>query len=236
MSQFCSWDEAFAGPVMPPPGGKKKKTSRSGTTKEPAGQVVEMFAPGPLPGAPEMGERMAHAPEVLRGPPPSMGGGKLDEGVNIQDFFPLPGETAEPEEWAKAFTLAPSSMPAPQRPDGAISVIGKPTLWRNIPEPPVPMPSASTDQLAVVPSDINQRLDMLTRQLESLTTPTPLQSTAELFLFVAIGLLILLFIDTILRFATNMAAQKMMTGGGSIGARGGSYRMGGGGWGSRRWR
>jgi hypothetical protein len=147
---------------------------------------------------------------------------RLDEGVNMQEFFPLPGETAEPEEWAKAFMLEPSNGPMVPRPDGAIAVAGKPTLWRNIPEPvPAAAGAGPISQLAPVPSEINQRLDMLTRQLESLTTPTPLQSTAELFLFVAIGLLVLLFIDTLLRFATTMATRKLMAGG----TRGG-YRMG----------
>jgi hypothetical protein len=94
------------------------------------------------------------------------------------------------------------------RPNGSIPVDNKPTLWRQIPEPV----TGTTETLAAIPTEINQRLDSLTRQLESLTTPTPIQSTAELFLFVAIGLLLLLAIDTLLRFASSMA-QRRQSGG-----------------------
>jgi hypothetical protein len=75
------------------------------------------------------------------------------------------------------------------------------------------MAAAGAEKLAAVPSEINRQLENLTRQLESLTTPTPLQGTAELFLFVAIGLLILLAIDTMLRFAVSLSERRIMAGG-----------------------
>lgn len=135
----------------------------------------------------------------------------MGAGMGAENFFPLPGETAEPEEWAKAFTLEGSNMPLTplQRPDGSVPVAGKSTLWRNI-----PVPSSEP-----VVSDIHKRLDELSRQLEALTT-TPMQSTAELFLFIAIGLIFLLAMDTLLRFATTVALAKQ----------GGGFRLG------RRWR
>jgi hypothetical protein len=80
---------------------------------------------------------------------------------------------------------------------------------------------------APIPSDIQQRLDTLTKQLESLTSVTPMQSTAELFLFIAIGLLFLLAMDTLLRCATSVAISKnsgsLQRGGGISGS---SYRSG----------
>jgi hypothetical protein len=66
--------------------------------------------------------------------------------------------------------------------------------------------------MAAIPSEVSQRLETLTRQLESLTTPSPMQGTAELFLFVAIGLLLLLAIDTLLRFAVSVASATGATG------------------------
>jgi hypothetical protein len=87
--------------------------------------------------------------------------------------------------------------------------------------------------MEMVPAELSARLDALTRQLESLTTPAPLQSTAELFLFVAIGLLVLLAIDTLLRFAVRMASGAVRMSGG-----GGGRRFGGGGrlrFGRSRW-
>ena len=130
-------------------------------------------------------------------------GAKPEAGMGVENFFPLPGETAEPEEWAKAFTLEGSNMPL-QRPDGSVSVAGKSTLWRNIPVPSTPG-VLRTEQPMV--SDIHKRLDELSKQLEALTA-TPMQSTAELFLFIAIGLLFLLALDTLLRCATTVALAK----------------------------
>jgi len=125
------------------------------------------------------------------------------------DLFPVPGD------WSKGFMLEGSGMPL-SRPDG-VSVAGKPTLWRDVPVTPV-----QTTQ-----NDINRRLDALSRQLESLTTnvaATPMQSTAELFLFVAIGLLFILALDTLLRCATSVAVAR----GGSRGLVGGFRAMRGG--------
>ncbi len=146
--------------------------------------------------------------------------------VALNDFFPLPGETAEPEEWAKAFTLEGSQMPQMIRPDGSVPVGGKSTLWRKVPVPSGVSSSSSptvgtpiTHSLTTLPADIQSRLDALTKQLDSLTTATPMQSTAELFLFIAIGLLFLLAIDTLLRCATSVALAK-------TGQKGGFYRVG----------
>jgi hypothetical protein len=208
-SAFCSLEDAFAGPVLPQ---KKRKTRGSGRDA-PAG--IEGFAPTQMgsvgeaaaakPVDPDRQVQPAPPGEVLTGPGGS-GFGRVDAG-GADDFFPLPGATAAAEEWQKAFTLEPSQLPSLGSGSGSVSVAGKSTLWREIPAPPAP-----ATPIAAFPSDIGHRLDVLTKQLEALTTPTPLQSTAELFLFVAIGLLLLLAIDTLLRFATTMA-QKATVGG-----------------------
>ncbi len=207
------------GPIVVPGPSKKKKRKDGG-----GGVGIEQFVPAPLSSTPAQEEEPVD--DVLKSAdvamPPTK---KLQAGGDLGDMFPIPGETAEPEEWQKAFVLQPSQIPqvlqqqqiqrrSPTLTNGAIPVDGKPTLWRQIPEPAV------QPVIAPVPSEINKRLDALTRQLESLTTPTPLQSTAELFLFVAIGLLILLAIDSLLRFASGA-----MRGGG--GGRGGGMRSGG---------
>jgi hypothetical protein len=90
-------------------------------------------------------------------------------------------------------------------------VADKPTLWRE---------AAAVSAAPVPSSDIERRLDLLTKQIEALSTTNPMQSTAELFLFIAIGLLFLLGIDTLLRFSVAMSKTRTgprMTGG----ARGG---------------
>lgn len=221
MSQFCSLDEAFAAQVPMP--GKKKKRTRD---------VTEGFVPSQLAGAPDPDRPagpMPPANDVLQAPSGGdagrLEGGAGDGAAALHDLFPLPGETAEPEEWQKAFLLESSqaaTIAPPQfRRDGSVSVAGRPTLWRSVPVPPAAPAPVTGDMtpvgrtLAGIPSDIASRLDQLTRQLESLTAPTPLQSTAELFLFVAIGLLMLLAIDTLLRFATAMAAGRQSGGGGA---------------------
>ena len=212
MSAFCSLEEAFTGPVVAPGDKKKKKKDRQ----------LEQFVPTPLAGAPDPDRITAPAapPEPMRGAPQAQIA-RLDAGAaTLGDFFPLPGESAEPEEWQKAFMLEGSQAPAPVppkyvRPDGSVPVNGQPTLWRNIPAPAVV--SVGEQALAPVTSDVMGRLDKLTRDLESLTMPTPVQSTAELFLFVAIGLLLLLAIDTLLRFATSLVTRQK-----------GGYRMRGG--------
>jgi hypothetical protein len=130
----------------------------------------------------------------------------------------MPGDTGDADAWERAFTLDGSKLPGPARPDGSVSVAGQPTLWRQI-----PVPAVSTETLAPIPGDINARLDALTRQLEALTAPAPLATTAELFLFIAIGLLVLLAIDTIMRFAATMATGRARGGGG------GRWRWRGGG-------
>lgn len=216
---FCALEEAFTGPVMPPPSVMGKQGKR---TKK----LREMFTPGSLPAAPDPDRPAAPPPpanDVMTGPPaervPTEG-----HGVKLDSLFPLPGETGEVESWEKAFTLDGSQMqvPAPVRADGSVAVSGQPTLWRQIvtrnggASGPAPAPSMSktVESLAGVPSEINQRLEALTRQLESLTAPAPLQSTAELFLFVAIGLLILLAIDTLLRFSVSLVEKRMGQSGG----------------------
>jgi hypothetical protein len=215
MSQFCSLDEAF-GPVQPGTGKKVKKTTSRKDGEEPAG--VEGFVPSQLPPGPSgmdpdrPAARPGPAPPAMHGA--SASGMRLEAGSGAQEFFPLPGETAQPDEWAKAFMLEPSQAAAVIQPQisrfrgpsaireaAPVPVNGLPTLWRD-----------ATASIAPISSDISARLDTLTKQLDSLTSPSPMQSTAELFLFVAIGLLILLAIDSILRFATSMVSRN---GGGS---------------------
>jgi hypothetical protein len=136
------------------------------------------------------------------------------------DFFPMQGNNAEPEAWQKAFLLGDMASSV-QKP--TFSLDGQPTLWRSIPKaaaaaaaavvPEAPFLESSVQ----IPDELNRRLDALTRQLNSLTSPSPMQNTAELFLFVAIGLLLLLAIDTLLRYATAAksasAALQVMGGG-----------------------
>jgi hypothetical protein len=129
--------------------------------------------------------------------------------VGSDTFFPLPGITAKPEEWHAAFTLEPSNVP---RVDGSMPVADKPTLWRE---------AAAVSAAPVPSSDIERRLDLLTKQIEALSTTNPMQSTAELFLFIAIGLLFLLGIDTLLRFSVAMSKGRPSAARMSGGARGG---------------
>lgn len=203
---YCSLEEAFMGPQPPPKLPKKKKTK-------------EGFVPGPLSGQADP-DRMAMPPppanDILEGPPTSSA---PNDAVKLDELFPLPGDTGESEAWQKAFTLEGSQIPTlsqhQTRPDGSVAVAGQSTLWRQI---PVPVSGVkSVEKMTTIPSDINQKLESLTRQLETLTTPTPLQGTAELFLFVAIGLLMLLAIDTLLRFAVMIGSSggpRKMSGGG----------------------
>lgn len=194
------------GPQPPPKLPKKKKTK-------------EGFVPGPLSGQADP-DRMSMPPppanDILEGPPTSSA---PNDAVKLDELFPLPGDTGEPEAWQKEFTLEGSQIPAlsppQQRPDGSIAVAGQSTLWRQIPVPAPAAGGAAIEKMANIPSDINQKLESLTRQLETLSTPTPLQGTAELFLFVAIGLLMLLAIDTLLRFAVMIGSgSRKMSGGG----------------------
>lgn len=252
---FCALEEAFQGPPNPPAPAlhRYKKPKR---VKEKAGFVggAEGFmVPAALPGVPGSGSGSGSSGdgEVLAGPPPAMPPDDGAGAVKMDDLFPLPGETGGSDEWQKAFTLEGSQMPGPQglRPDGGVPVDGKPTLWRQVAAPaivpfqrgpggsgwsapPEPLQAAATSSLAPVPTELSQRLDVLTRQLESLTAPTHLQGTAELFLFVAIGLLLLLAIDTLLRFAVAAGSSVMRGGGGGMRGGGRRFRYGGGG---KRW-
>lgn len=215
-SAFCSLDDAFAGPVMP----QKKKKSRTGSGSGREGPTIEGFVPAPLENTSAMvdPDRLVQKTppvEVLTGPASE---GRVDANMVGADFFPLPGGTANAEEWQKAFMLEPTQIAGlsagygsraslPSMPSSSVS--GKPTLWRDIPASSE-APAIKTAHTGGNTTDasISQRLDTLTRQLEALTAPTPLQSTAELFLFVAIGLLLLLAIDTLLRFATAIAKSR----------------------------
>jgi hypothetical protein len=163
-SGYCSLDDAFALP------GKKKSKEK------------KYSVPPALPGTPDP---MAGIPEPMTGSDES----KM-AAAGSDNFFPLPGVTARPEEWHAAFTLEPSNIP---RVDGSVQVADKPTLWRQAAAAPA------------APSDIERRLDLLAKQIEALSTTNPMQSTAEIFLFIAIGLLFLLSIDTLLRFSVARA-------------------------------
>ena len=154
--------------------------------------------PPPLPDVP------GSTHEDILSPPPATAN-RLD-GTQKDSFFPMPGETNS-DSWERAFMLESDFTQTVQRPDTSISVAGKPTLWRDIPVP------KNIPEVPQTMLDINRRLDKLTRQLENIGTPTPVQSTAELFLFVAIGLILLLAIDTLLRFATSFASNTNHTGG-----------------------
>lgn len=229
---FCSLDEAFSGPQMggaPPPTGRGVGDMKSSKKKK----HREGFAPGPLMSTPDPDRPAAPPPpanDILTGPPAERAPAESAGGVSLEGLFPMPGETGDIEEWEKAFTLEGSRLPPPAAPsppvapppmvraDGSLSVAGQPTMWRQIAATGSGgtlsgMAAAGTERLSAVPSEINRQLENLTRQLESLTTPTPLQGTAELFLFVAIGLLILLAIDTMLRFAVSLSERRIMAGG-----------------------
>jgi hypothetical protein len=241
---FCTLDEAFSGAVSQAPMKKLKKKQREGLS-------IEQFLGSPqLSSVPNtdpdhIAHIMATAPEPMKGPEQPMNQMRLESGVNMQEFFPLPGETAEPDEWQKAFMLEPSQVPAPsgKRPDGSVPVAGRSTLWRQIPVPigpgaateavTAPLRESEAAAKSVITGDytaIQQRLDALTRQLENLGAPSQMQSTAELFLFVAIGLLFLLAIDTLLRFATRVAMARQGGGSGLGHGRGIGLRFR-----SRRW-
>ena len=205
MSVFCSLEEAFTGPANP---GKQKK-KRSGSVKE-------GFVPGALGGSPDPDRPAEIQPvEPMGAPQSNVGAGHPEAAASLHNFFPLPGETAEPEEWSNAFMLEPSKIPQ-LRADGSAPVNGKSTLWRKVPAPSGSSFGSSSGPVPITKegqTDLHKRLDILTKQLESLTQVKPMQSTAELFLFVAIGLLLLLSIDTLLRFATAVALAATQKGG-----------------------
>lgn len=232
---FCSLDEAFAGPNMAATGGKKKSKQRNGSSKEGSlDRTTEGFVPSALSGTPDPDRPSVTPPppanDVLTGPPMDKSVAQMERGsaLKLDDLFPLPGETGGADEWEKAFTLDGTRVPS-LRP---AAVSGGPTLWRQaaalVPRPSSPMEPVSgsgiSDTLASIPNDVSHRLETLTRQLESLTAPSPMQGTAELFLFVAIGLMMLLAIDTLLRFAVSVVSasgvNKKMAGGGRWASRG----------------
>jgi hypothetical protein len=179
---YCALDEAFLIPVDSGSTGKRPKKIR---TKD---------VPPPLPDQPTETD----VGTVLK-PDESA------EPVKARDttsFFPVPGES---ESWEKAFMMDSDFSKTLTRPE----IDGKSTLWRKI-EQPLPLPVSVGAPLSVptdIWSDMNKRLDKLTKQLESLTSTSNTQSTSELFMFVAIGLLLLLAIDTILRFASMKSTQ-----------------------------
>jgi hypothetical protein len=175
-------------------------------------------------------QRPPPANDILSSPASN---GRLDSlSSSPSDFFPMQGNNAEPEAWQKAFLLGDMSSSV-QKP--SFQVDQKPTLWRSITKPVTSAISSTStafvDTLAPItgPDEIGRRLDSLSKQLDSLTFVTPMQNTAELFLFVAIGLLLLLAIDTLLRYATATASAtasssplQVMSGGGyrGLGRRG----------------
>lgn len=237
---FCALDEAFAGPSMAAVGGKKKSKQRAGKEgKTYSADLTEGFVPGQLSGTPDPDRQSIVPPppanDVLTGPPMDRSVAQMESGsaVKLDDLFPLPGETGGSDEWEKAFTLDGTRVPS-IRPGGVAAISGGPTLWRQaaalVPRASAPLEPASGvsigESLAAVPSEVSHRLETLTRQLESLTAPSPMQGTAELFLFVAIGLLLLLAIDTLLRFAVSVASAAGGVGrkmaGGARGRWGGS--------------
>jgi hypothetical protein len=238
MSTFCSLEEAFALSSAAPAAPAASQPGKPSRKHRPKSTAV----PATAPSAPDPDRQAQIQPvkeDVLSGSPAHGGAPKttaanviVSDGVRLDDMFPLPGDTGDGDEWEQAFILPGSRMPMGGTGTGAVPVDGKSTLWRQIPvpavAPPAPLPAGGAGELAsLAPAEVSARLDALTRQLESLTTPAPLQSTAELFLFVAIGLLILLAIDTLLRFAVRMASGvARMSGGGRLGR--GRFRFGGG--------
>jgi hypothetical protein len=190
---YCSLDEAFTGPQNPPPGKKTKKT-RTKTT------VPDALTSQPAVDPDRVAERPPPANDILEGPTHTKPA-QLESGVSLEEFFPIPGETTD--SWENAFLLEPSTTPL-QRPDGSIPVDGKSTLWRTIQQAQEKQDIQKEKTETGPPSEINRRLDALTKQLDALTSPSPMQSTAELFLFVTIGLLLLLAMDILLRFATSI--------------------------------
>lgn len=233
---YCAIEEAFM-PLVP--GGqtaKKSKKSRtivvpsapagsdqetkeyslSDESADPAGRDLSGRDPsGRDPDRPA--QRPPPANDILSSPASN---GRLDSfSSSPSDFFPMQGNNAEPEAWQKAFLLGDMSSSV-QKP--SFQVDQKPTLWRSITKPVTSAISSTStafvDTLAPItgPDEIGRRLDSLSKQLDSLTFVTPMQNTAELFLFVAIGLLLLLAIDTLLRYSTATASSsplQVMSGG-----------------------
>ena len=228
---YCAIEEAFM-PLVP--GGQTAKKSKKSRTivvpSAPAGsdQETKEYSlsdeSADLSGRDLSGrdpDRPAQRPppanDILSSPASN---GRLDSfSSSPSDFFPMQGNNAEPEAWQKAFLLGDMSSSV-QKP--SFQVDQKPTLWRSITKPVTSAISSTStafvDTLAPItgPDEIGRRLDSLSKQLDSLTFVTPMQNTAELFLFVAIGLLLLLAIDTLLRYASATASSsplQVMSGG-----------------------
>jgi hypothetical protein len=201
---YCALDEAFLGP----PAGAEVKRHKKVRPKE---------VPPPLPDVPNSSEKIKD--ELMLSPP--TGPVNRLKAQESDSFFPLPGSN-ETESWEKAFMMDSDFTKTLTQP-----VAGEPTLWRQI-QPAPPQPEAVAKVHGPVPtnvwSDMNARLDTLTKQLESLTSTANSQSTAELFLFVAIGLLLLLFVDTLMRYATTIKSQSQSQVGGYRSFQAGGFR------------
>jgi hypothetical protein len=183
---YCALDEAFLGPAEDILPVKRHKKLRPKETSVPTAlpDVPGSVKADDILGSQPMSQDQPHGPNQT-----------LQAGHKTEDFFPVPGES-----WDSAFMLNSDFTKTIQRPDSSVPVAGRPTLWR---ESVASAPASQSVQSSAW-NDVNNRLDKLTKQLEKLTMPTQNQSTAELFLFVAIGLIILLAIDTLLRFAASI--------------------------------
>jgi hypothetical protein len=195
---YCALDEAFLGPVGVEPSRRPKKNR------------IAKDAPPPLPDQPTSETPAEHKDDLLVGAP--TGPVNRLKAQDMTNFFPIPGDS---DSWEKAFMMESDFSKTLPRPE---IVAGKPTLWRQITPtaPPLP-PSMGPSTVTATPpmpvpvdvwSDMNKRLDTLTKQLDNLTSTANTQSTSELFMFVAIGLLLLLAIDTILRFASTATTSQ----------------------------
>jgi len=209
---YCAIEDAFT-PLVAPGALSSKKSKKSRMLPVPTApsnsdqetkevSFVDVDVDRQVP-------RLSPANDILSTPASN---GRL-EGSSSSNFFPMQGNNAEPEAWQKAFLLGDMSSSV-QKP--SFPVDGQSTLWRSIPKTVASAVAAATEapfleSSVQVPDELSRRLDALTRQLNSLTSPTPMQSTAELFLFVAIGLLLLLAIDTLLRYATAANAASTLS-------------------------
>ena len=242
---YCAIEEAFTPLVPGGPTAKKSKKGRSvvvpaapvGSDQETkeyslgddaSGKDSDLSGRDPLGKDPDRpAQRPPPANDILSSP---AGASRLDSfaSSSSSEFFPMQGSNAEPEAWQKAFLLGDMSS---QVPKPSFQVDQKPTLWRSITKPVMTEVASSSSSFAEslapiqAPDEIGRRLDSLSKQLDSLTFVTPMQNTAELFLFVAIGLLLLLAIDTLLRYATAANSSyssplQVMSGGGQGRGRG----------------
>lgn len=213
---YCAIEDAFT-PLVAPGAPSSKKSKKSRMVPVPTApsnsdqETKEVAFAEPQQDIDRQVPRLPPANDILSSPASNS---RLDSmESSSSNFFPMQGNNAEPEAWQKAFLLGDMSSSV-QKP--SFPVDGQPTLWRSIPKPVAAAIPAATEALFLessvqAPDELSRRLDSLTRQLNSLTSPTPMQSTAELFLFVAIGLLLLLAIDTLLRYATAANAASRLS-------------------------